>query len=107
MQGLQICGSYGVDRIQSPYDLARKAGIFFPAGEGSLRKLLEDNGATVLEPDAAGVCPLTWRKPGYIRADHPGYRGPYATGPNPNSIPVWWGNEKCSTPQQDKKYRTR
>ena len=102
-----FCGSYGFDRLQSPYDLARKAGQLFHTGEGSLRKLLADNGATVLEPDAAGVCPLAWRKPGYIRAGHPGYRGPYATGSNPYSIPVWWGDADRSTPQQDKRYRKR
>ena len=104
---MQICGSYGFDRIQSPYDLARNAGKLLHVGEGSLRKLLNDNGATVLEPRAECVRPLAWRKPGYIRVGHPVYRGPYATGPNPNSIPIWWGKEPRSTPQQDKKYRKR
>ena len=93
MQGLQICGSYRHDRIQSPYDLARKTGKLFSTGEGSLRKLLNDNGAAVADPTGAGVSPDVWRKPGYIRAGLPGHRGPYATGPNLNSIPVWWGEE--------------
>ena len=109
MQGLEICGSaYGHDRVpRSPYDLARDAGHLFEEGEGSLKKLLNDNGATVADPTGACVSPDVWRKPGYIRAGMPGHRGPYATGPNPNSTDRWWGDASHSTPKQDIRYRKR